>query len=253
MTTDDRILHRIRALLAKAESTPYAEEAAALTAKAQELIAQHAIDSAMIAEQTGRGEITTRLVFIPAPYPKEKFLLLGGVASANGCRAILGLDDIARESVLESPELFRDDGRYSTIVGYAGDLDATELVFTSLLVQAVNVMLAHGRHIDEWGDNRTRSFRRSFLHSFAWTIRERLAEVRSAAGAAAEAASPGNVLPVLASRSDAVDSFVDDAFPRLTNLRTSVSNFDGVIAGEHAGRRADIGGSRIGRRTTAIR
>jgi len=150
MTTDDRILHRIRALLAKAESTPYAEEATALTAKAQELIAAHAIDLALVAEQTGRGEITTRVVFIPAPYPKEKFLLLGGVASANGCRAILGLDDLGRKSMLQAPELFRDDGRYATIVGYASDLDATELVFTSLLVQAVNVMLAHGRQVDDY-------------------------------------------------------------------------------------------------------
>ena len=50
MTTSDssRHLERVRALLAKAESTEFVEEAAALSAKAYELIATHAIDLAMI-------------------------------------------------------------------------------------------------------------------------------------------------------------------------------------------------------------
>nr|MDT0667092.1 DUF2786 domain-containing protein [Micromonospora sp. DSM 115978] len=38
---DLRVLDRVRALLAKAESTEFTEEADALTAKAQQLIAQH--------------------------------------------------------------------------------------------------------------------------------------------------------------------------------------------------------------------
>jgi hypothetical protein len=38
----------VRALLAKAESTTYPEEADALTAKAQELMARHSIDRAML-------------------------------------------------------------------------------------------------------------------------------------------------------------------------------------------------------------
>ena len=51
MEERDRILDKVRALLAKAESTQYAEEAAAYTAKAQELIATHAIDIAVGREQ----------------------------------------------------------------------------------------------------------------------------------------------------------------------------------------------------------
>ena len=41
---DPKITERVRALLAKAESTTFPDEAEAFTAKAQELIAQHAID-----------------------------------------------------------------------------------------------------------------------------------------------------------------------------------------------------------------
>ena len=45
---EDPLLERVRALLAKAESTSFPEEADALTAKAQELMARHAIDAAML-------------------------------------------------------------------------------------------------------------------------------------------------------------------------------------------------------------
>ncbi|MBT8224522.1 MAG: DUF2786 domain-containing protein [Dactylosporangium sp.] len=45
--TDPRQLDRVRALLAKAESTSFPEEAEAYTAKAQELMARHRIDCAL--------------------------------------------------------------------------------------------------------------------------------------------------------------------------------------------------------------
>ena len=45
---EPRMLGRIRALLAKAESTEFPEEAELLTAKAQQLMAQHSIDEALL-------------------------------------------------------------------------------------------------------------------------------------------------------------------------------------------------------------
>lgn len=238
----DRILERVRALLAKAESTEFADEAAALSAKAYELIAAHAIDLAMIEERQGRGEVTTTTIFIEAPYMKEKFLLLGGIAHGNRCRAILGIEEDLLIELTESRELFDyPDGRLATVVGYRSDIDAVELLFTSLLLQAVNTMLAHGSVIEPWGENRTRSFRRSFLASFAWTIEDRFEEIERASAAAADATAEGTVLPVLADRCSEVERALDERFPHLGTLRTSVSNVDGVIAGETAGRRADIG------------
>ena len=44
----DKMMARIRALLAKAEGTEYAAEAEALTAKAQDLMTRHAIDEALL-------------------------------------------------------------------------------------------------------------------------------------------------------------------------------------------------------------
>ncbi len=254
MTSPDRVLQTIRALLAKAESTSYPEEAAALTAKAQELIAAHAIDLALIEEKTGRGAVATRIIFIPAPYPKEKYMLLGGVAQANGCRAILGLDDEQFQHMVSSGELFSRNGNYATVVGYDSDLDSVELIFTSLLVQAVNIMLSHGAQVDARGRNRTKSFRRSFLNGFAWTVSSRLEEARrTATESASTEEGSGSVLPVLASRQASVDEAIVEKFSKLSRLKTSVSNYDGIAAGNHAGNRADLGNTRVGASPTALR
>ena len=102
-------------------------------------------------------------------------------------------------------------------------------------------MLAHGSIVEPWGENRTRSFRRSFLASFAWTIGERFDEIERTSARSADAEGHGTVLPVLADRRAAVDEALEVRFPDLTTLRTSISNHDGVLAGESAGRRADIG------------
>src|SRR5438045_2689314 len=45
---DDRMLAKVRALLAKAESTEFTDEADALTAKAQELMTRYSIDRALV-------------------------------------------------------------------------------------------------------------------------------------------------------------------------------------------------------------
>ena len=254
MASHDRILQTIRALLAKAESTTYPEEAAALTAKAQELIAAHAIDLALIEEQQGRGDVLTRIIFIPAPYPKEKYVLLGGVAQANGCRAILGLDDDQFKEMVRSGEMFSRDGSHATLVGYASDLDAVELLFTSLLVQAVNIMSSHGTQVDVAGRNRTKSFRRSFLNGFAWTVSSRLEEARSMATETAQAGSAQTeVLPVLASRRASVDQAVNEKFTKLSRLTTSVSNYDGIAAGNQADNRANLDNTRVGATTSDLR
>ena len=50
------MLSRIRALLAKAEATEYAEEAEALSARAQELMAKYSIDQALLAAESGGGD-----------------------------------------------------------------------------------------------------------------------------------------------------------------------------------------------------
>jgi hypothetical protein len=245
--TRDRVLSKVRALLAKAESTPFAEEAASLTAKAHELIAAHAIDTAMIEERTGRGDVETTMLFVDAPYPKEKFLLLSSAARANNCRSIYGLGPKGFEILRDDDRLeeMRLPGQFAWIVGYRSDIESVELLFTSLLLQAVNVMVRQGSVSDWNGTNRTKSFRRSFLIGFANTVDDRLEDARDRVTASAEDSYQASVLPVLASRRDAVDTELDAQFPNTSSMKTSVSNYDGIVAGAAAGRLADIGAAKI--------
>ena len=252
MQEQDRIYAKVRGLLAKAESTEYPEEAAVYTAKAQELIALHAIDMALVEAREGRGKIVTRVIEVPAPYPKEKFILLSGIARANNCRAILGLERPTYRQMIEDDSLFDAKGEFASVVGYESDLDAVDLLFTSLLVQAVNEMLAQGSQITPWGENRTRSFRRSFLYQYAHTVGGRLAEVRDLTRADVSEARGVSLLPVLVNREEAVEDEVKQRFPNTKTLRSSVSNVDGVLAGNAAGQRADLGATRLRGRQSSL-
>jgi Protein of unknown function (DUF2786) len=206
---DDRMLSKIRALLAKAESTEFSEEAEAFSARAQELMAKYSIDHALLAAQSGESEEPSgRRIPVDGPYEEPKGTLLNVIALANRCRAV-----------------WSKEVGLMTVVGFPADLDAVELLFTSLLVQANTAMLRAGGKKDEFGRSRTRAFRQSFLVSYAIRIGERLEEATAHATAeavdelaAAERDSAGamnsgtDLVPFLAARQQAVDDTVDELF-----------------------------------------
>ncbi|MGH3621958.1 MAG: DUF2786 domain-containing protein, partial [Sciscionella sp.] len=86
---DEKVLARVRGLLAKAESTSFPEEAEALSAKAQELMSRHSIERALIdAETRPRLSASARRIWLDNPYLGPKSLLVTAVAKANRCRAV---------------------------------------------------------------------------------------------------------------------------------------------------------------------
>ena len=195
---DDPALHKVRALLAQAESTNFDAEAAAFTAKAQELMARHAIDVALLWARTERTErpITVR-VAVDDPYADIKALLLHVVASRSRCQAV------------RHPHY-----GMCSIVGFASDVAGTEMLFTSLLVQSQVALQAEGANAGPGARTRSRSFRSSFLLSFSHRINQRLAEINAGIqrGAAEE---DDSLLPVLAARDDAVDDALRELFGEL--------------------------------------
>jgi hypothetical protein len=223
----ERVLGRIRALLAKAESTTFPAEAETFTAGAQALMARHSIDHALLAAlgQRSSDEPNGRRIGIDNPYESPKAMLLSAVAGANRCRTAWS----------------RDLG-FSTVVGFPADLDAVEVLFTSLLVQATGSMMHAGSRTDGYGRSRTRSFRQSFLTAYASRIGQRLAETTGAQTAQAATEPSGrNLLPVLAARSDAVDQAVSAMFPGMKNhSMASVTNREGWFSGLSAADRAAL-------------
>ncbi|MFF1903408.1 DUF2786 domain-containing protein [Kitasatospora sp. NPDC058218] len=236
---EPRMLSRVRALLAKAESTEYPEEAEALTAKAQQLMAQHSIDEALLAVGgEDRNAPAALRIGVDNPYEVPKTMLLDAVAAANRCRVV-----------------WAKEFGFCTIIGFDGDLDGVELLYTSLLVQATHAMNKAGsrQHLD--GASRTKAFRHSFLVAYAARIRERLTAATEQAtndaaagrhlredGTEAQLVPDERLLPALAARTEAVDQQVGRMFPKLVSQRVRVSDGEGWVAGRAAADRAALHG-----------
>lgn len=219
-------LARVRALLAKAESTPFEEEAEALTAKAQALISKYSLEDLLAGAQEPPGErgreVISRIVVLHPPYISAKVSLVAAVAGANRCRCVHGTAD-----------------DFVTLVGVHADLEAVDLLTTSLLTQAELAMRRHQGQVAWDGTSRTRSFRRAFLLSFAARIGQRLRE--AAATAIDEAGGRDRLLPVLTQHTADVDRRVRELFPLIVKgRRTTVSNHAGWAAGRAAADRAQL-------------
>lgn len=220
----DPILTKIRALLAKAESTTFEAEALSFTAKAQELMTKHAIHAAALAGTTRawNGPSVIRVAVDP-PYPQAKARLLAVVARASRCRTVhLGGCDL------------------SEVIGMPQDLAAVELLFTSLLVQAQTALTA--------ATGSSRSYRSSFLYAFAWRIGERLAEINDTVQRQATVEHGTSFLPVLQSQAAAIDDFVDERYGKLRTVRsTAQADPAGWAGGRAAADRAKLAHGDLGR------
>lgn len=222
---ETRMLARIRALLAKAEATGFPEEAEALSAKAQELMARHSIDEALLAARTHAKDTPGACrIGVEAPYETAKAVLLDAVAGANRCRAV-----------------WNEALCFSTVVGFEPDLEAVELLYTSLLVQATAAMTKAEAAQRAGGRKRTKTFRQSFLAAYAHRIGDRLASVAEEQVTATE----GELLPVLAARDVAVADHLDRMFPETVTTRMrGVTDEAGWHEGAAAADRAQVRGRR---------
>lgn len=162
----EKIIRKVRGLLAKAESTT-SGEAAALTAKAAELMERHAID---------RGQLHT------AGAIEESELNVGGTYKV----AFRDLGVLLGQSMGFAVVYDREDGVIRWY-GFGSDLDLAEILWTSLLVQLER---AAEEHMDEFvrryprTDRDDRFYeRRSFMSGWAVTVSIRIGETRRAVAA----------------------------------------------------------------------
>jgi Protein of unknown function (DUF2786) len=224
---EERLLTRIRGLLTKAESSEFAEEADAFMTKAQELMTRYCIDRTMVeadAEGDGASKVEARRVWLEDPYLEAKSLLLANVASANRCRSVV------------DPTL-----GFCTLVGHPEDLDATDLLFTSLLVQAMRRITALGSDPTFGRRSRKPSYRRSFLVAYAGRIGARLREATETVTAVVDSALGNRLLPVLAHREEMLDAAVGALFGELKELQFSPTDAVGWAAGTAAADLAELG------------
>ena len=226
------LLDRVRKLLAKAEAegvTP--PEAEALTAKAAELMARYGIDRARLAASRPDTDAPgNRIIDIENPWAQVRAHLLAGLAGAMRCQCVLLTTD--------------KPGARIHVFGYASDLERTDILYTSLLLQMARGLSAT---VVPVGVRSPRAWRRSWLLGFVSAVisRVRAAEDRAAAGAEGEVQTGPSTALVLADRALVVRRQLEEAYPVTRKTRITYSG-RGYSAGYAEGQQADIGNARLG-------
>jgi hypothetical protein len=230
----DKLLERVRKLLAKAEAegvTP--PEAQALTAKAAELMARYGIDRALLAAARPETDAPgSRLVDLDNPWKRVKAHLLCGLGAAMRCQCIL---------------LTTKTGLRVHMFGYDSDIERTDVLYTSVLIQ-----MSHGLAVAVVPERASpRAWRRSWLLGFGAAVITRVKEAEQAAAARAgqdppQAETGRSTALVLADRSLVIRAAVQREYPVTRQARTTYSG-TGYGAGYEKGQRADLGTRRVTR------
>lgn len=231
---------KIQALLAKAESTQFEDEADALIAKAQNLRQQYRIDSVLDNLENSQENIIALRVRISAPWVKHQHSLLCSIAYANGGTAVL-LSDFGICTVMAT----RDDAEHII------DL------FTSLNRQRAWFMKNSDGAKLAARDGETASYRRSFILAYASKIRQLLHEANVAAADDAHRTADdahnersydivSRALPALAHRQAEAEDALHELFPNLSSMNLSMNHMRGIIDGVDAAERSHLGGDKSG-------
>ena len=228
------LLDRVRKLLTKAEADGVtAAEAEALTAKAAELMAKYGIDRALLAAQRPETDRPAdRKVNIDNPWARVQAHLLCGLAAALRCQCVL----LPR----------KDPGTRIHIFGFASDIERTDMLYTSLLLQMWQGLA--GAQPPGWSRS-PRAWRRSWLLGFISAVVSRVlaAEQAATSQATSPAAAHGERMTlVLADRRQVIMRNIEHAYPVTRKTQMTYSG-SGYGAGYSQGQRADIGSARLRR------
>lgn len=221
------LLERVRKLLAKAEAEGVtAQEAEALTAKAAELMAKYGIDRAMLG--TRRPETdrpADRKIDIDNPWARVQAHLLCGIAAAYRCQAVL----------LPRP----GPGSRIHLFGFQSDLERTDVLYTSLLLQMFHGLGRAG--VPGWSRS-PRAWRRSWLLGYISAVvsRVRAAEAAAVSNETVRPAGEGQKLTlVLADRRQVITRNIEHAYPVTRKTQMTYSG-SGYGAGHTEGQKARL-------------
>lgn len=227
--TDDKMIEKVRKLLAMAEGAKTAHEAEAFTAKATQLMVDYSIDEAKLQRA---GEKTNESIvardFVLEGYAKAKMMMLSGIATAMGCKAVYTPN--TRRSGWTTVGV--------TVIGWESDVTSIQVLFSSLLMQMTSDM---EREAKRNKNVHGRAFKQAFILGFAATVTRRLTAQRASAVKTAEDAAPGTGLAVV-ERFTAVEQDFRRRYPSTSKgTAAKASSGAGYNNGVSAGQRAALG------------
>jgi len=222
MTNHEATIQKVRKLLAMAERSTHASEADSFSRKAAELIAAHRIDPERLRAET-HDELRVRTFDVGrGAYVRARIALLQAVAEGHGCRLVF------------APSR---NGTVAYVAGFRSDLEAVELLHTSLHAQASARMARERRSTPA----ATQRYRRSFLFGFADEVQRMLTTTRTTVENAA-VSSGTTTLPAIRARDAQVADYAKASFGRVVAARrVSPASASGWDAGRAAAARADLG------------
>ncbi|ORB29245.1 DUF2786 domain-containing protein [Mycolicibacterium parafortuitum] len=237
MSTDEKMLGRIAALLRQAEGTDNPHEAEAFMAAAQRLATATSIDLAVARDHSDKRT--------KAQDPVQRTVTIGE-PGARGLRTYVQLFVV----IAAANDVKCDVASNSTFVyayGFPEDIDATHALYTSLVMQMVRASqdyIASGAH----RPTPTITARINFQLAFGARIGKRLAEAREQAQR--EASSGPDAIPGTAIALRNKDLELKDYYRQTSKARgtwrassaTAGYSSDARRAGDRAGRRARLGG-----------
>lgn len=233
MANMDKMIEKVRKLLAQAEGTDNAAEAKVFTAKATELMLAHSIDEAKL-QKAGKGSNDTIIAkdIVIEGYAKAKMTLLTGIVNAMGAKSVYTPN--SKRSGWSTIKV--------TVIGWESDIASIEILFASLAMQVTNEMEREAKnnpHIHG------RAFKQAFILGFANEVYRRLDAQRKQAVKVADDSTPGAALAVV-ERSTAVENDFARRFPRTgKGTGAKASSYTGMAQGRAAGQRADIGQAKV--------
>lgn len=222
--TDERMIDKITALIAKAESTEHEAEARTFMAKAQELMTKHAIEATMLRTQGPADEIVTRHIPLSSQWYIQDLGLLGAVARANHCRAWRS---------------GRGKSWRGVLIGFSTDVANVETLYASLQLQLAGFI--RDVRSPYYGVSDA-TWRRSWRDGFAMGIDDRLAEAARTMEETADQAYGGTLLPALLDK----DAAVEAAEPEMGKPRQRSAYGEAMAGGQFTAQHADVGAARVG-------
>lgn len=257
-TVQEQYAEKIRALLAKAESTEFAEEAEVFYAKAQELMAKYMIDQAMIDAARGKTDdvIGQCELFFAGSFPEDRRQIGSIIARANGCKCVYRNAAMGFGSKTIDGKVWRN-WEALTVTGFQSDLERVQMLDTSVQIQLMRALKRWYQDNKKgwWSKGDSHRERREFIIGYGDGLRQKFTAANAAAkkSAAEEKAraeetttaqATDSVALVLRTREDQVKDWYDKKYG--THLRSVSRRYErgssgAYGAGHSAGSTANIG------------
>lgn len=235
------MLKKIEALLRKAQSTAFEEEAALLYAKAQELMEKYAISEEALWQddpsQAAQPILETIQIRGDAAY--DRFLMLSTIAKVNRCK-------VWKHDTRSKTHVY-----FTKIAGFPSDITFVTALYTSLLLQ-LNLACVIAETEEPFIES-LRTWRISFTEAYCERVSQRL--LAQKAEREKKTPSTGSKELVLA-REVKVQKYVEDELAiKLRSFSYNRNSFDpsAYAKGSEAAENADIGNPRLPGRKKELR